>query len=155
MQQLHSHAARAAGGAGGRRVGGAAGAPADPYHGHPIPLGQADPSWGCCGCKGEELPLPVLQPHSVLGQPTPGCRPQQRDKPRARRGRGGSQLSPEVTILACAFPFTCSSAWSLVAASVLLPSPLSRSTSTHEVPTTPEKLWQQHPHKSLVTENIY
>lgn len=36
---------------------------------------------------------------------------------------------------------------------VLLPSPPSR--STHKVPTTPKKLWLQHPHKSLVTENIY
>lgn len=153
MQQLHSHAARAAGGAGGSRVGGAAGAPADPCHGHPIQLGQADPSWGCCGCKGEELPLRVLQPHSVLGQPTPGSRPQQRGKPRARRGRGGSQLSPEAPILTCAFSFTCSYPRSEAAASVLLPSPPGR--STHRVPTKPKQLCLQHPHKSLVTENIY
>lgn len=108
---------------------------------------------GAAGDAKEKLPLPVLQPHSELGQPTPGSGPQQRGKPRAGRGRGEAQLSPEVTILRCAFPFTCSSAWSLAAASVLLPSPLSR--STHKVPATPEKLWLQHPHKSLVTENIY
>lgn len=100
-----------------------------------------------------KLPLRVLQPHSVLGQPTPGSRPQQRGKPRARRGRGGSQLSPEAPILTCAFSFTCSYPRSEAAASVLLPSPLGR--STHRVPTKPKQLCLQHPHKSLVTENIY
>lgn len=93
--------------------------------------------------KGRELPLSVLLPHSVLGSPHRGSD--------LGRGRGGSQLSPEVSILTCAFSFTCSSAWA--AASLLLPSPLSR--STHSIPTTPKKLWLQHPHKSLVTENIY
>lgn len=72
MQQLHSHAARAAGGAGGSRVGGAAGAPADPCHGHPIQLGQADPSWGCCGCKGKSCLCVCCSPTRCWGSPHQG-----------------------------------------------------------------------------------
>lgn len=118
VQQLHSHAAQAAGDAGGRRVGGAAGAPGDPCHRLPLQLGQADPGWGCWGCKGKSCLCLCFYPTQCwvglqgAGAATSGSRPQQRCQPRARRARDGSRLSPEVTILTCPVSFTCSSAWS-------------------------------------------
>lgn len=78
-----------------------------PGHRHPVGLGQADPSWGCCGCKGDDLPLRTLLPRGTP-QPRPdlisGC------KPKAWRGRAGSWLSPEISILTSAFSFAPSSA---------------------------------------------
>lgn len=126
VQQLYSHAAQAAGDAGGRRVGGAAGTPGDPCHRHPAELGQADPSWGCSGCKGEELPL--LLPCSVLGRaargwgsPYPGPDLSRGASPEPG-GMGVDHSSPNVTTLTCAFCFTCSRAWER--GSCLSPAPL-------------------------------
>lgn len=74
-------------------------------------------------------------------------------KPRARRGRAGSRLSSEVTVLTCAFSFACSSAGER--GSHLSPLPLPLSQSILRVLTAPRRLWLQNLHNSLVTENIY
>lgn len=80
-----------------------------PCHRHPARLGQDDPSWGHCGCKGDKLPLPMLLPQ---GTPQSGPNLSSGCKPRARgAGRARSRLSPEVGILTCAFFFAHSSAW--------------------------------------------
>lgn len=128
VQQLSSHAAQAAGRRRSHagRAGQAGGGwemlqehRATPCHRHPIQLGQAGPNWGCpMDAKGTSCLCLCFCPTLVLGRGARGWGTPQLGpglssgcKPRAKRGRAGSWLSPKVAILTRAFSFTRGSAW--------------------------------------------
>lgn len=135
------------------RAGGAAAAPGDPGHRHPFSWDRPSPAGAAGHAKGRGVcaSTPLGAGQGCKGLQSPAEVPARSQE--GQRDRAGSQLSPEATIPSCASSVTCSSSWSEAAASALLPSPLS--SSTHKVPSSPEELWLQPPHKSLVTENIY